>query len=72
MLGGVAGALVELALRRLKRRQGRVLFDWILRLTAILALWVWSPRYGGVPVALASYAVAVAAMNVSKRDRISQ
>jgi uncharacterized membrane protein YeaQ/YmgE (transglycosylase-associated protein family) len=72
IVGGVAGVLAELASRRLKGWHGKVPIGWILPLVAILALWIWSPRYGGVPVAVASYAVAVAAMNVSKGARRSQ
>jgi hypothetical protein len=65
VVGGVAGVLVELASRKLKGWPGKVPLGWILSLAAVSALFIWSPRYGGVPVALASYAVAVAATNVS-------
>jgi hypothetical protein len=67
LLGSMAGVLVELVSGWLNRRQGKLPYDWMLRLAVVLALWVWSPRYDEVPVAVATYAVAVAALTARYR-----
>ena len=65
--GAVLAYLVERTHTWRPARPRAVPPPWaVLHLAAVVILWLLSPRTGGVPVALASYAVVTAACGIRR------